>query len=444
MSIGDWLATSKNKAPDSAAEAAGLRFLMTIETADVPIDVDAIRADFPILNRPLPNGRSLVYLDSAASAQKPRPVIDAVLECYETYYSNVHRGKSTLGLRVSETLEAAREKVRGFLNAASTDEIIFTSGATLALNIVALTWGRANIKAGDEIAVTVMEHHANLVPWQMLAEATGAKLRFIPLTDDWQFDLSRLDEAITPKTKLVAVAHLSNVLGTIAPIRELAAAAHAVGAAIVVDAAQSIPHLATDVQALGVDFLAFSSHKLYGPGGVGVLYGRRELLEAMPPVFGGGNMIDRVEPEHATWAELPAKFEAGTPPIAEAIGLGAAIDYVTRLGLDRIAIHEHALTVYAHERLADVPRLEIYGPPLERKGGIISFTMSDAAAEDVNFLLDRRGIAVRHGHHCTMPLHEQLCTPATVRASFGVYSTRADVDALVDGLLAARQRLRLS
>ncbi|MGC1276536.1 MAG: cysteine desulfurase [Planctomycetaceae bacterium] len=409
----------------------------------VPLDLDAVRADFPILNRPLPNGKPLVYLDSAASAQKPRQVIDAVVECYETYYSNVHRGKSTLGLRVSESLEAAREKIRAFLNAESTDEVIFTSGATLALNVVALTWGRANVKAGDEIAVTVMEHHANLVPWQMLAEATGAKLRFIPLTADWQIDVSRLSEAITSKTKLVAVAHLSNVLGTINPIRELAETAHAVGAVLVVDAAQSAPHLATDVQAFGVDFLAFSGHKLYGPGGVGVLYGRRELLEAMPPAFGGGNMIDRVEPEHATWAAPPAKFEAGTPPIAEAIGLGAAIDYVTSIGLDRIAAHEHALTIYAHERLAEIPHLAIYGPPPELKGGIVSFTMADAAAEDINFLLDRRGIAVRHGHHCTMPLHEQLCTPATVRASFGIYSTRAEVDALVEGLLAARTRLRL-
>ncbi len=408
------------------------------------LDVESIRADFPILNRPLPNGRPLVYLDTGASAQKPRQVLSAVLECYETYYSNVHRGKSTLGLRVSESLEAAREKVRALLNAASADEVIFTSGSTLALNVVALSWGRTNVKAGDEIVVTPMEHHANLVPWQMLAQATGAKLRFIPLTEDWRLDISRLGEVINERTKLVAVSHLSNVLGTINPIKELADAAHAVGAVIVIDAAQSVPHLATDVQALGVDFLAFSGHKLYGPSGIGVLYGRRELLDAMPPVFGGGNMISQVFETYSTWAPLPAKFEAGTPAIAEAIGLGAAVDYVTSIGLGRIAAHEHALTLYAHERLAAVPELMIYGPATEHKGGIVSFTMAGAAAEDLNFLLDRRGIAVRHGHHCTMPLHERLCVPATIRASFGVYNTPAEVDELVEGLLAARKRLRLT
>lgn len=407
------------------------------------LDVEAIRADFPILNRPLPNGKPLVYLDTGASAQKPRQVIDAVVGCYETYYSNVHRGKSTLGLKVSEALEGSREKVRALLNASSADEVIFTSGTTLALNVVALSWGRANVRAGDEIVVTPMEHHANLVPWQMLAQATGATLRFLPLTADWQLDRSKLGEVVTERTKLVAVSHLSNVLGTINPIRELADAARAAGAVIVVDAAQSVPQLPTDVRALGADFLAFSGHKLYGPGGIGVLYGRRELLDAMPPVFGGGNMIAQVFPDHSTWAPLPAKFEAGTPPIAEAIGLGAAVDYVTAIGLDRIAAHEHALTVYAHERLAEVPGLTIHGPSPEHKGGIVSFTIAGAAAEDVNFLLDRRGIAVRHGHHCTMPLHERLCVPATIRASFGVYNTLGDVEALFEGLLAARKRLRL-
>jgi len=417
--------------------------LSTSDTAAPTLDTDAIRADFPILNRLLPNGRPLVYLDTGASAQKPRQVLAAILECYETYYSNVHRGKSTLGLRVSESLEGAREKVRAFLNAGSADEVIFTSGSTLALNVVALSWGRTNVKAGDEIVVTPMEHHANLVPWQMLAQATGATLRFLPMTEDWRLDASRFGEVINGRTKLVAVSHLSNVLGTINPVKELADAAHGAGAVIVVDAAQSVPHLPTDVRALGVDFLAFSAHKLYGPSGIGVLYGRRELLDAMPPVFGGGNMISRVFDTHATWAPLPAKFEAGTPAIAEAIGLGAAVDYVTAIGLDRIAAHEHALTVYAHERLAVVPGLRIYGPVPEHKGGIVSFTMAGAAAEDLNFLLDRRGIAVRHGHHCTMPLHERLCVPATIRASFGVYNTFAEVDELVEGLLAARKRLRL-
>lgn len=408
------------------------------------LDVNSIRADFPILNRPLPNGKSLVYLDTGATAQKPRQVLDAVMECYETYYSNVHRGKSTLGRKVSETLEGAREKVRAFINASSSDEIIFTSGTTLSLNVVALSWGRANVKAGDEIVVTPMEHHANLVPWQMLAQATGATLRHIPLTPDGQLDVSQVGEVITDRTKLVAVTHLSNVLGTINPIRELAAAAHAVGAAIVVDGAQSISHLRTDVQELDVDFLAFSGHKLYGPSGVGVLYGRRELLEAMPPVIGGGNMIELVYDDHAVYASLPAKFEAGTPAIAEAIGLGTAIDYVSSFGMERIVAHEHMLTEHAHRRLAEVPGLTIYGPSPEHKGGIVSFTMKGAAAEDINFLLDRNGVAVRHGHHCTMPLHDRLGVPATVRASFGVYNTTHEIDVLVEGLLAARKRLRLT
>ncbi len=334
--------------------------------------------------------------------------------------------------------------MRAFLNADSADEVIFTSGTTLALNVVALAWGRANVTAGDEIVLTPMEHHANLVPWQMLAEATGASIRMLPMTDDGRLDLAREHEIFSQRTKLFAVTALSNVLGTINPIAELATLAHDVGAVIVVDAAQSIPHVPTDVQSLDVDFLAFGAHKLYGPTGIGVLYGKRELLDAMPPAFGGGNMIDRVFDDHFTTAPLPAKFEAGTPPIAEAIGLGAAIDYVTGLGLDHIAAHEHALTVYAHSQLSTVPGLRIYGPSPQHKGAIVSFTMDGAAAEDVNFLLDRNGIAVRHGHHCTMPLHDRLGVPATIRASFGVYNSMSDVDSLVDGLLAARKRLRLS
>ncbi len=407
------------------------------------MNVAEIRADFPILNRPLPNGRPLVYLDTGASAQKPRQVISAIVECYETYYSNVHRGKSTLGRKVTDAVEAAREKVRAFLNAASADEIVFTAGSTMSLNLVALGWGGANVGPGDEIVTTPLEHHANLVPWQMLVERTGATLRFLRLTADGRLDIERIGEAIGPRTKLVAVSHLSNVLGTILPVQELADAAHAVGAVIVVDGAQSVPHLPTDVRALGVDFLAFSGHKLYGPSGVGVLYGRRELLERMPPVFGGGNMIERVGLEHSTYAAPPARFEAGTPPIAETIGLGAAIDYVAAIGLDRIAAHEHALTAHAHARLADVPGLTIVGPSPEHKGGLVSFTLAGAAAEDVNFLLDRVGIAVRHGHHCTMPLHESLRVPATIRASFGVYNTAAEIDVLAEALVAARKRLRL-
>ena len=406
-------------------------------------DSQRIRADFPILNRPLPNGKPLVYLDTGATAQKPKVVLDRLLECYETFYSNVHRGQSTLGMRVSEELEASRERVRKLLNAEFPEEVIFTSGTTLALNTVALSWGRRFVSEGDEILVTPMEHHANLVPWQMLAKEKNARLRMIPLTETWEIDLNRLDEVLSPRTKILAVTQLSNVLGTINPIAELAKAAHARGAVIVVDAAQSAPHMPIDVRALDIDFLTFSGHKLYGPGGVGVLYGKRQLLEQSPPVVGGGNMISEVFDDSATWASLPAKFEAGTPPIAEAIGLGAAIDYLTSLGIERIAAHEHDLTLHAHERLAEVPGITIYGPPVERKAGIISFTMEGAAAEDLNFLLDRNGIAIRHGHHCTMPLHQRLGVPATVRASLGLYNNHADVDALVDGLLAARKRLRL-
>lgn len=416
---------------------------MSTVTESPPLDIVQIRGDFPILNRPLPNGKPLVYLDSGATAQKPQVVLDRLAEVYGTYYSNVHRGQSTLGMKVSEELENSRARLQNLLNAESPEEIIFTSGTTLALNLVALSWGRQNISAGDEILVTPMEHHANLVPWQLLAQERGAELKMIPLTDSWELDLDRLDDVLTKKTKLLAVTQLSNVTGTINRIAKLAEAAHRVGAVIVVDAAQSAAHSAVDVRGLGVDFLAFSGHKLYGPSGVGVLYGKREHLESMPPVFGGGNMIAEVFDDHATWAQLPAKFEAGTPPIAEAIGLGAAVEYIERIGFDRITAHEHALTKYAHERLAEVKDLIIYGPPVDRKGGIISFTMIGASAEDLNFLLDRKGIAIRHGHHCTMPLHKRLGVSATVRASLGVYNIKEDIDALVEGLQAARKRLRL-
>ncbi|QDT65332.1 aminotransferase class V-fold PLP-dependent enzyme [Calycomorphotria hydatis] len=402
-----------------------------------------LRDDFPIFDQPLPNGKLLAYLDSGATAQKPRSVMEAVTECYSRYYSNVHRGNSQLGRMVTEAVESSREKVRALLNAKSPHEIVFTAGTTASINMVASAWGEANIGEGDEIVLTEMEHHANLVPWQMLAVKTGAKLRFLPLTDTWEIDETRIDEVITSQTKLVAITGLSNVLGTIPPVEKIVEVAHRVGAVVLVDAAQSVPHTPTDVQELDVDFLAFSGHKLYGPTGVGVLYGKREHLESMPPFLGGGNMIERVYLDHATYAEPPARFEAGTPAIAEIIGLGAAIDYVNQIGWDAIAAHEHYLGATAHERLSEVPGLTIYGPPPERKGAICSFTIEGAHAEDLNFFLDREGIAVRHGHHCTMPLHDKLGVPATIRASFGIYNSPDEIDKLVEALHTARKKLRL-
>ena len=414
-----------------------------------PLDLPAIRAQFPILNQPLPNGRTLTYLDSGATAQKPTVVLDAMRDCFETYYSNVHRGKSTLGRLVTKKVEEAREDCRRFLGAADASEIVFTAGTTAGINLVAQTWGRANLSSGDVIATTALEHHANLVPWQMLAAETGAELRFLPLTTDGRIDMGRLDEAIGERTKLLAVTACSNVLGTLPDVTALCDAARSVGAVSVIDAAQSVPHRRTDVRAWGCDFLAFGAHKLYGPTGVGILYGQRDRLSKMPPWQGGGNMIQRVYPDRSEWADPPAKFEAGTPPIAEVVGLGAAIRWVEAIGWDAIEAHDRDLAAYLVERLEGVPGLTVYGPLAATEGSastraaLASFTVEGAAAEDLNFLLDKRGVAVRHGHHCTMPLHDLLGVPATTRASCGVYNTREDVDVLIDALLAARIRLRL-
>ncbi|MEM7812633.1 MAG: SufS family cysteine desulfurase, partial [Planctomycetota bacterium] len=400
-------------------------------------------ADFPILTARLAGGKPLTYLDSGASAQKPRVVIEAVSDCYAGYYANVHRSKSSLGMRVTEAIEAAREKVRGLLNAERVEEVVFTPGTTASINLVADTWGRANVGAGDEIVVSLLEHHANLVPWQRLATDVGATLRFLELTADGEIDPAKIGDVVGPNTKLVAVTALSNVLGSVTPVAEIVAAARAVEAKVLLDAAQSVPHTPTDVRALDVDFCVFSGHKLYGPSGVGVLYGKYDLLEAMPPWQGGGNMIERVYDDRSTWAPPPAKFEAGTPAIAEIIGLGAAVDYVEGLGLEAIAAHEADLTRYAYEELSKVPGVTIHGPPGDRRGAMVAFTLEGAAAEDLNFLLDRAGIAVRHGHHCAMPLHDRLGVSASLRASFGLYNTRDDVDLLVKTLVAARKRLRL-
>lgn len=415
---------------------------MTMQQTTPTLDIAAVRRDFPILGRPLPNGLPLVYLDNAATAQKPRAVIDKLTECYEQYTANVHRGVHTLGERVTAELEGAREKVRALLGAAEAEEIIFTSGTTMSINVVANAWGRKFLQPGDELLLNEMEHHANLVPWQQIAHERGATLRFIPLTHDGRLDLSALDDVLTDRTRLVAVSAMSNVLGTINPIREIADKTHARGALVLVDAAQSAPHGLIDVNDPAVDFLAFSGHKLYGPTGVGVLYGRRRLLEAMDPFLCGGNMIRRVRKASSDFAELPAKFEAGTIPIAQAIGLGAAIDYVQSLGFDAIGAYEHQLTSLAYERLGAIEGLHIVGPAVEHRGSIIGFTVDGVHPHDLSELIDRKGVAVRAGHHCTMPLHDLLGLTATTRASFAFYNTPAEIDALCDAIHYARKVFR--
>ncbi|MEX2288325.1 MAG: cysteine desulfurase [Planctomycetaceae bacterium] len=406
-------------------------------------DVDVIRRDFPILHKPLPNGMPLVYLDNGASAQKPKVVIEKEIEVYENYYANAYRGVYQFGARIDEEFEKARRKIQELLGAAEPEEIIFTSGTTMSINLVANAWGRRFLRAGDELLVNEMEHHANLVPWQQIAAEKGAILRYIPLTADGRLDLLQLDAVLNTRTKLVAVTGMSNVLGTINPIESIVERAKECGSLVLVDGAQSVPHFPVDVKDPPIDFLAFSGHKLYGPSGVGVLYGRRELLELMDPFLTGGHMIDRVYRDHATWAVLPAKFEAGTLPIAQAIALGAAVDYLNGIGFDAICEHEDRLLRYAHERLRTIPGLTIYGPDPEHKGSIVSFNVKGAHPEDLAQLLDRKGVFVRHGHHCTMPLHDLLCLMNSVRASFALYNTEAEIDALVDAIHFARQKLRL-
>jgi cysteine desulfurase/selenocysteine lyase len=402
----------------------------------------ALRADFPILEQTVHGDRPLVFLDNAASTQRPRQVIEVLRRVYERDYANVHRGIHTLSERSTEQYEEAREKIRAFIGAENWREIVFTSGSTAGINLVARSWGDANIKSGDEILVTTMEHHSNLVPWHQLAERTGAVIKHIPITDDGLLVLDELDILLTDRTKLVAVCSVSNVLGTINPVAEIAQRTHAAGAVLLVDAAQSVPHLPTDVQAMGADFLAFSGHKMLGPTGIGALYGREALLDAMPPFLGGGSMINRVWPDRFTPAELPAKFEAGTPPIAPAIALGAAIDYLNAIGLENIQRHEHELVRYAHQRLQEIDGLRILGPPPEQRAGLVSLTLPQPHAHDVAQLLDLQGIAVRAGHHCTWPLHDRLGIAASTRASFYLYNTPAEVDLLVDVVGQVRERFR--
>ena len=407
------------------------------------LDTAEIRADFPILNTEVYPDVPLVYLDSAASSQKPTPVIQAMSDYYQQYHANVHRGIHRLSDEATNLYERAREKVACLINAPDSSQVIWLRNATEGFNLVAASWGRANLQAGDEILLTEMEHHANLVPWQMLAQEKGLTLKFIPFREDGTLDLSGLSTLLTEKTKLFSFTAMSNVFGTINPVKELVRAGHAVGAVVMVDAAQSVPHLPVDVQDLDCDFLAFSGHKMCGPTGIGVLYGKRELLEAMPPYMGGGDMIRHVYLDHSTWNELPWKFEAGTPSIAAAVGLGAAVDYLTGIGLDKIHAHEQYITNYALEALSEVKGVALYGPPASQKGGVAAFSLQGVHPHDIAELVDKDGIAIRAGHHCAMPLHRILGISATARASFYLHSTTEEIDKLVASLHRVRKVFRL-
>lgn len=406
-------------------------------------DAEKVKADFPILAKPVHGTKRLVYLDNAATTQKPRQVIEAIVEGYETYNANVHRGSHYLSDAATGKYEEARETVRRLLNATSANEIVFTSGCTAGVNLVARSWGDANLKHGDEILITEMEHHANVVPWQQLAARVGAKVRMLPIDDHGQLRLDLLDEYLSPRTKLFAFAAVSNVLGTINPIADLCRKAKSLGITTFIDAAQAAPHEPLDVQTIGCDFLAFSAHKLLGPTGIGALYGREELLETMPPFLGGGNMIRTVTPETFTTAMLPAKFEAGTPPIVEAFGLTAAIDYIEQLGLENIRAHEQRLAAAAHRGLEELKGIRFLGPSPDKKAGIVSFVVEGGHPSDVNMVLDHRGVAIRIGHHCTMPLHQRLGVQISNRASFYLYNTDEDVAQLVEAVRDAKKKLRL-
>ncbi len=403
-----------------------------VDTQPRPYDVDRVRADFPILAREV-HGRRLVFLDSAASAQKPRQVIDAVRSVYESEYANVHRGVYFLSERCTARYEGARETVRRFLNAAHRHEIIFTRSATEAINLVAATYGRRFLEAGDAVVVSTMEHHSNIVPWQMLRDEKGLELKVAPISDDGELLMDEFAKLLGPRTKLVAVTHTSNVLGTVTPAKEIVRLAHDAGAKVLFDGAQAAVHRRVDVQDLDCDFYTFTGHKLYGPSGIGVLYAKAELLEAMPPYQGGGDMIADVSFERSTWAKPPHKFEAGTPAIAQAIGLAAAIDYVEAIGIERIAEHERDLLNYATQRLSAVAGLKVFGTA-PNKASVISFTLDGAHPHDIGTVVDRAGVAIRTGHHCALPLMDRLGLPATARASFGLYNTRAEADALAEAL----------
>jgi len=399
---------------------------------DRPLEVEKIRKDFPILSRSM-RGRPLVFLDSAASAQKPRAVLDAITDLYSNHYANIHRGLYELSETATQLHEQARVKVQALLHAAQSREIVFTRNATEAINLVAQSYGRTHIGPADEILITCMEHHANIVPWQMICEEKGARLRVAPISDAGELLTDELEGLIGPRTRLVAVAHVSNVLGTVNPVRRIIELAHAREVPVLVDGAQAVPRLAVDVRELGCDFYVFSGHKLYGPTGIGALYGRADLLETMPPYQGGGEMISSVAFEKTTYNEIPYKFEAGTPDIAGAIGLAAAIDYVEAIGLDRIAAHEESLLSYGTELLAGIPGVRLIGTARE-KTGVLSFVVDGVHPHDVGTILDGEGIAIRAGHHCAQPLMDRLGLPATARASLGLYNDQSDLDRLAEGI----------
>ena len=399
-------------------------------------DIDAIRAEFPILSREV-NGKPLVYLDNAASAQKPNAVIDKIANQSRTAYANVHRGIHTLSNETTEAYEAAREKVRAFLNAPSTENIVYTKGSTEGINLVASALA-ARIEPGDEIVLSIMEHHSNIVPWQLLRQEKDIVIKVVPIDDDGNFLFDEFEKLLTDKTKMVAVTHVSNALGTIVPVADVIKAAHAKGALVLLDGCQAVPHQSVDVQALGADFYVFSGHKLYGPTGIGILWGREDILNAMPPYQGGGEMIASVTFEKTTFQKAPHRFEAGTPAIAEVVGLGAAIDYVNAIGLDNIAAHEHDVLQYATERLQAMDGVTIIGNARE-KAAIVSFVLEDIHPHDVGTFIDRAGVAVRVGHHCAQPVMDRFGVAATARASFGLYNTRAEVDTLVDALEETRK-----
>ena len=406
---------------------------MAEQQTPVPYEVDRIRDDFPILSRTV-YGKPLVYLDNGATTQKPRAVVEAITEEYYSVNANVHRGVHFLSQRATELHEASRETVRRFINARSTNEIVFTRGTTESINLLAYSYGEACLKAGDEVLLSTMEHHSNIVPWQLLQARKGIVLKVIPMNDRGELLLDAYRELFTERTRLVCVAHVSNVLGTVNPVKEMIRTAHSHGVPVLVDGAQSIPHMPVDVQELDADFYVFSGHKVYGPTGVGVLYGKEDWLDRLPPYQGGGEMIQHVSFERTTFNELPFKFEAGTPDYIGTTALARALDYVTALGMDRIAAHEHDLTTYAMERLRQVSGMRIFGEAAE-KGSVISFLVGDIHHFDMGTLLDRLGIAVRTGHHCAQPLMQRLGIEGTVRASFGLYNTRQEVDALVDGVV---------
>ncbi len=400
-------------------------------------DVDKIRKDFPVLKQTV-HGKPLVYLDSAATAQKPMAVIEAIRRFHEVDCANIHRGVHELSQRSTAAYEETRAKAKRFLNARSKSELIFVRGTTEAINLVASSWGRKNIKAGDEIVVTALEHHSNIVPWQMLCEEKGARLRVVPMNDRGELILEEYEKLLNPRTRLVAMAHVSNALGTINPVREMIAMAHKAGALVLVDGAQAAPHLKVDVQALDADFYAFSGHKVCGPTGIGILYGKSALLNAMPPYQGGGDMIRTVTFEKTTYNDLPYKFEAGTPNIAGGIGLGAALDYLTAIGLEKIAAYEHELLLYGTEALARIPGLKMIGTARE-KAAVLSFVIEGIHPHDIGTVLDRQGIAVRTGHHCAQPVMDRFHVPATTRASLAFYNTPAEIDALAAGLGKVRE-----